>query len=105
MLCGRGCKLKNVLVSPLILDQNNALKIFIVKRNTVLEICKELLSGTFTEVDGGSAIKNIIDTLGLGELQLDYISEKTTAKSIKNYILIREIKFRVVVFEVFSARI
>lgn len=81
------------------------MKIFIVKRNTVLEICRELLSGTFTEVDGGSAIKNIIDTLGLGELQLDYISEKITAKSIKNYILIREIKFRVVVFEVFSARI
>ena len=105
MLWGQGCKLKRFLVSLRILDQNNALKIFTVKGNTVLEICKELLSGIFKEFDGSSAIKNIIDTLGLRELQLDYISEKITAKSIKIYILIREIKFRVDVFKVFSVRI
>ena len=62
--------------------------IFAVKWNVVSEISKVLLNDIFAELDGSSAIKNIItdsdsDRLNLGGLQVDDISTKITTESTK----------------------
>ena len=41
-------------------DQHNAMEIFAVKWNVVSDISKLLLNDIFAELDGNSAIKNIV---------------------------------------------
>ena len=77
-----------------IIIQYNAFEIFVVKRNIVSEISKELLNDIFAEFDGSSRVKNNTDRfLNLGELQVDDISAKLTNESTKKYVPIKQIKF------------
>ena len=66
----RVSEVRKLLVS-LDIGQHNAMEIFAVKWNVVLEISKVLLNDIIAEVDGSSGIKNIItDRLNLGGLQV-----------------------------------
>ena len=69
-LMPRVSEVRKLLVS-LDIAQHNAMEIFVVKWNVVLEISKVLLNDIIAEVDGSSGIKNIItDRLNLGGLQV-----------------------------------
>ena len=61
------------LLVSLDISQHNAMEIFAVKWNVVLETSTAvLLNNIFTELDGSSGIKNIVTgRLNLGELQVD----------------------------------
>ena len=66
----RVSEVRKLLVS-LDIGQHNAMEIFVVKWNVVLEISKVLLNDIIAEVDGSSGIKNIITgRLNLGGLQV-----------------------------------
>ena len=54
--------------------QHNLLEILTLKRKIVSEISKELPNDIFEKFDGNSQMKNIIDRLNLGELQVDDVS-------------------------------
>ena len=66
------------LLVSLDISQHNAMEIFAVKWNVVLETSTAvLLNNIFTELDGSSGIKNIVTgRLNLGELQVDDVSAK-----------------------------
>ena len=65
------------LLVSLDISQHNAMEIFAVKWNVVLETSTAVLLNIFTELDGSSGIKNIVTgRLNLGELQVDDVSAK-----------------------------
>ena len=87
-------QLRKLLVS-LDIRQYNGLVNFAVKKSTVSEISKNHLM----------IFLNLNDILNLEELQVDDISAKFTAESIKNYIKVSLIRFQTDVFPVLSVRI
>ena len=67
--CDDTCKVNENILASLDIIQHNALEIFAVKRNTVSDINKELVTDIFADFDGINPIKNITDRLSLRELQ------------------------------------
>ena len=62
---------ENSYLLSLDIAQDNLLEIFTLKRNIASEISKKLPNDIFEKFDGNSQMKNIIDRLNLGELQVD----------------------------------
>ena len=65
---------ENSYLLSLDIAQHNLLEIFTLKRKIASEISKELPNDIFEKFDGNSQMKNIIDRLNLGELQVDDVS-------------------------------
>ena len=65
---------ENSYLLSLDIAQHNLLEIFTLKRKIASEISKELPNDIFEKFDGSSQMKNIIDRLNLGELQVDDVS-------------------------------